>query len=370
MERKMMGGIKKIGAVFVLAFTFFSAAAQSGKYYETDAVVLQDKCVLWQMGDDGKLVDTKETLGVGAEIKVRATSDYRMQVQTLTWTSGRVEQSGNFIRIDYMDRDYYIFDGRIALGMVPGIITVPSAAIYRTRNLADITGAFLVSGKVLAVGKTYEIVGGISMSEIAYFSAESQGILRGYVRADRVSANRDDIKAIEMLALAEDAYSYSQKRQIVSSVKDLNVTGNVLEMIGEAEMRLNRSANLSLSGEVDVPTQTFYYADDGYIHIRDMPSTVGNSVGTLATDDDFTVIRRTARSQTLYGITDFWYYGVSVDKVDGWVFGGFLTPRPVEGDEKNPDAAEGEGADAKEGESGTEGNGSGGSTSEVDEKGL
>ena len=341
------GQIKKIALAAFCALVPFFASAQSNRYSDTDAVVLQDNCILWKVGEDGNLVDTKETLAVGTEIKIRATADFRTKTYSYTWVSGRNSQTGTFVRITYLDEDYYIFEGRIAIGMIPGIITVPSAAVYRTRNLADVKNSCLYSGRIIAVGKSYDIAGGIKMSEVAYFSAEQNKILTGYVRSDRVSGNRDDIKAIEMLTIANNTSDFSKKRQIISFVKDLNVTGNVLEMIGEAEMSVRRSSDLSLSGQVDVPTQVFYYAEkNDYINIRDMPSMSGNVLGTLYYDKDFTVIRRTARTQTLYGVNDFWYYGVSENKIDGWVFGGFLTPRPVE-EEAEFDfttATEGEGA--------------------------
>ena len=60
-----MGGIKKIGAVFVLAFTFFSAAAQSGKYYETDAVVCRTSAFSGRWGTTGNLL-TQRRLSVSA----------------------------------------------------------------------------------------------------------------------------------------------------------------------------------------------------------------------------------------------------------------------------------------------------------------
>ena len=345
------GFMKKVFLISVSLLIAAMVFAQS-KYKETDAVVLQNGCMLFQIDDEGRYVDTKETLGAGAEIKVKATRNLEPKTVRGVWISGRTEQSGELVQILYRDVSYYILNGKFAVGMVPGIITVPSAALYRTRNLADIKNSFLTRGTIVAVGNVYDIVGGIKFTEIAYYSSESGQILRGYVRADRVSDNRDDIKAIEMLTAANNTNDFSRKRQIISSVKDLNVTGNVLEMIGEAEMRVRRSSDLSLAGELDVPTQVFYYAEKGgYVNIRDMPSTSGNSVGTVGYDEDFTVIRRTARSQTLYGITDFWYYGVSADKVDGWIFGGFLTPRPKEEEEK---PAEGEAPAAATEDAGTE----------------
>lgn len=327
----MKTGIKKIFAfLFLLGISFF-AFAQNLKYVETDAVVLQDGCVLWSLNEEGYLVNSKIELPVGSEVKVMATADFVPQIVPGSWISGKTTQTGKFVKIIYVDDIYYVFDGRIAIGMEPGIITVPSAAVYRTRNLADVKSSCLYRGRVLAVGKTYKVAGGISLSAVAYFDSEAKEIRRGYVRSERVSANRDDITAIAMLERANNTSDSSRKRQLISSVKDLNVSGNVLEMIGEAEMRVRRASDLSLAGEIDIPTQVFFYdTEDDYLNIRDMPSTSGNILGTLEYDEDFTVIRKTAMTQTLGGITESWYYGVSSNKIDGWIFGGYLTPRPVE----------------------------------------
>lgn len=346
--------VKKFSLFILLGLLTFESFAQSGGLEKTKAIVLQDECALWKMGEDGNLVNTKETLSVGSEVFVMAAPDLSVKSVTASWISNRVTQSGQFVKVTYIDDEFYILDGRIGVGMESAVITVPSAAVYRTRNLADITGACLYRGKVLAVGKTYDIAGGLGLTAVAYFDTESRMVRRGYIRKDRISANRDDITAIEMLTIANNTNDLSKKRQLVSAVKDLNVSGNVLEMIGEAEMRVRRASDLSLSGEVDVRTQAYYYdKENDYIYIRDIPSTSGNILGSLAYEEDFTVIRRTARSQYLYGVSDYWYYGVSADNIDGWIFGGLLTPRPIEEDEEELGFEGEEGEESGGGEEGS-----------------
>ena len=122
---------------------------------------------------------------------------------------------------------------------------------------------------------------------------------------------------------------------MVSTLRDLNVSGNVLELIGEAEMRTLRATDLSLAGVMDIYPQKFTYdVEDDYVNIRDIPSKSGKSIGKLEYEGEFIAIRRTLATQTFDRVTDCWYYGVSKG-VDGWIFGGYLTPieEEVEEDE-------------------------------------
>ncbi len=331
----MERSIKNIALIFALSFIYGAVYAKTKKYSEKKAIVLQDKCILWQMDAEGKMVDTKKTLEVGMDVTVKADENLVVQTLDAEWMNNRSLQNGKFVKITYIDDDYYIFSGRIAVDMESAVITVPSAAVYKNRNLASVTQTFLPSGRVLAVGKKYDIAGGVSLSAVAFYDYASGTIVKAYVRGDKISSNRDDITAIAMLKEADDTYNLTKRRQIISAVKDLNVSGNVLEMIGEAEMRIRRSLDLSSAGAIDIASQVFYYDKKGdFIYIRDMPSTSGEVLGNLEYEEDFSVIRRTARSQTLYGTTDYWYYGVSAGGLDGWVYGGLLTPRPVEEDEE------------------------------------
>jgi hypothetical protein len=207
-------------------------------------------------------------------------------------------------------------------------------------------------------------VAGKEMSYVTYYDDSSSSQKSGYVKSEKTSTNRDDITALRALRKINATNNQKLKTDLVSTLRDLNVSGNVLELIGEAEMRILRATDLSLAGVMDIYPQKFtYLVEDDYLNIRDIPSKAGKTLGRLEFEDEFTAVRKTLATQTFDDVTDSWYYGVAKG-IDGWIFGGYLTP--IEEEVEDEEGLEAEGQEDG-GESSGEGNSDGNESSETSE---
>ena len=351
---------RKVLAVTMLLLASLYAAAQETK----EATVIKEEMALWTLQDDGKMANSKNELNAGTTVQVYMKEDGRTpdEISAETSTSRSRGSTQTFTKISYEGNDYYVVPNMICIGGTPAVITTENACLYKTKNLADITSHVLVRSKVVCLKGTFKTVAGKEMSYVTYYDDSSSSQKSGYVKSEKTSTNRDDITALRALRKINATNNQKLKTDLVSTLRDLNVSGNVLELIGEAEMRILRATDLSLAGVMDIYPQKFtYLVEDDYLNIRDIPSKAGKTLGRLEFEDEFTAVRKTLATQTFDDVTDSWYYGVAKG-IDGWIFGGYLTP--IEEEVEDEEGLEAEGQEDG-GESSGEGNSDGNESSET-----
>ena len=330
MERQKMVKIKNVLAPLTLIFLPFFSMAQD----KVDATVIREETELWTLSDDGSMSGTKSELNAGSTVGLYLVEDGGKQIPETV--SAEIKLSWNrkttqdFSKISYDGGgdsvgDFYVFSSSICAGGIPAVVTSENACLYRTKNPADITSLVLSRSKVVCLKGTFKIAGGKEMSYITYYDDASSSQRSGYVKTEKISTNRDDITALRTLRKINASNNQKLRTDLVSTLRDLNVSGSVLELIGEAEMRTLRATDLSLAGVMDIYPQKFtYLVEDDYLNIRDIPSKSGKTLGRLEFEEEFIAIRKTLATQTFDGNTDSWYYGVA-NGIDGWIFGGYLT---------------------------------------------
>lgn len=341
---------KKVLAAALLFLASLYAAAQESK----EATVIKEETGLWTLQDDGKMASTKSDLNAGTTVlvymKEDGTTPEKISAESASSRTRGTEL--DFTKISYEGNDYYVISNTVCLGGAPAVITTENACLYRTKNLADITSRVLVRSKVVCVKGSFKTVAGKSMSYVTYYDDSSSSQKSGYVKGEKISTNRDDITALRTLRKINATNNQKVKNDLVATLRDLNVSGNVLELIGEAEMRILRATDLSLAGVMDIYPQKFtYLVEDDYLNIRDIPSKAGKTLGRLEFEEEFTAVRKTLATQTFDDVTDSWYYGVAKG-IDGWIFGGYLTP--IEEEVEDEELLE-EGEDSGDGTSETDG---------------
>ena len=186
------------------------------------------------------------------------------------------------------------------------------------------TGTFVVAGDT-----TKEM--NITYRQIIFYDT-NEGVKRTrYVNSENISSSDKDVKAVILLETARATQNEELQKELLNNAKSIK-TSILIE--GYITREINKILNISTFSDDSIEQYEAYaviYDSDGSkINVRSMPGTAGEVVGQIESADspDVYVSLRTDSTDTIDGITDYWYYVTEPETgLEGWVFGGFVAIR-------------------------------------------
>lgn len=238
------------------------------------------------------------------------------------WKGGS-SKDRTFYKLRYQGKDYFVLTNECAIiEQVVGVIT-RDAVLYDKGRVSSFRNAVLERGTLVvptgASGSDFHI------NEIKFYDAAASVVRTRWIWNEKLSVNKDDVKAAQLVALAKTVKDDDMKREYLSLASGLSVSEPIREYIADVEELLfPPPMTIVTLPEIGYPGLDCEEGDN--VNVRDAPKT-GEVVGKLGSGADVSVDMKTEELDTIDGETSYWYHvNATVDgkKISGWVFGGFL----------------------------------------------
>ncbi len=313
------------------------------------ACVLQNEMALWKEKSEGMMEWAKIDLEAGEKIEAFITGkdddgNPLAVTKRSSWTNAKEGQTLLFAKVKYKKETYYAIANRIAIGYSPAML-LEDAATYSSKNPADIRKKAVKQGTIIGLDITDKTDGAeLSLVKMAYYDEGAYVKREGYVLNRKVTSNKDDISAYALLKQAEKESDQARKEAILSSISQLDTSAEIKALAKSLGEDADKLKDLTNWGIIDVETdendpdanfciidemgsrradEPYNFEDLGNVNLRSLPGLDGEVVGQLKLSRGH-YIKKTAKTVTIDGITDHWYYFQNDMGDEGWVFGAYL----------------------------------------------
>lgn len=315
----------------ILAFVFITALSFSVFAGEktAPAVMLQNQGGLY-VEENGEMV-WKKSIDAGTELEIVLDSETGNKLPKVTESKRTVSKKlidCKMYSAVYEGKKYFVLNDRVVLNETVGVV-LKDCGIYRSADICDIKDSNLDRGDIITFGQLYLANGKFNLVKISYFDNINYVVRNGYIKTSNKSSNKDDLKAIRMVAKIKAAKDEDVRNELLKSVKKLNCSSEIKALLIEVEDSF-KEPDLQADGFTDVNEYMQLIDNSGdtsNINVRDIPGTKGTVIGQFELSEPLLyVTQRTNAQDTIGSNTNYWYYVQSqVSDIAGWVFGEFLT---------------------------------------------
>lgn len=258
---------------------------------------------------------------VGTEFEVLSQTPVKAD---WVWKGGS-SKDRTFYKVRYQGKDYFVLTNECAvIEQGVGVIT-SDAVLYDKGRVSSFRNAVLERGTLVAFTGATATVMKTHLYLIKFYDASASVVRERWVWEEKISMKKDNVKAAQLVKLAQTVKDDDMKREYLSLASGLPVSSPIREYISDAESLLFPPPMTI----VNLPESKFasVVCEDGdKVNVRSAPKT-GEVVGQLSEGDSGLVDMSTEEEDTIDDVTSRWYHvNATVDgkEISGWVFGGFL----------------------------------------------
>ncbi len=303
---------KLILSVFISCFVF-------SVFAENNSVIM--------LRDSGPLREDKGNGGVEWALEIPAGTTLALEdddVVSLTLiTSKEKTENVKFYKVNYNNKTYYASENEVAkvASGKKACVILKDTAIFSNPSISTFRNARLEQASIVVAGKT-EDVAGIKFTEVKYWSADSWTVRTRYVFAETVSKNENDLKGVQIVDKVQTLKDEEMQKALITSAEDLDTSSEIHEYIHSVYSQVTGMFNEDDYDSFD-GIGAISVKDGSKINLRQIPSVKGIVSAQLEDGTQIAVSMRSKFTETIDGITAYWYYVNTEDKA-GWVFGGYL----------------------------------------------
>lgn len=303
---------KLILSVFISCFVF-------SVFAENNSVIM--------LRDSGPLREDKGNGGVEWALEIPAGTTLALEdddVVSLTLiTSKEKTENVKFYKVNYNNKTYYASENEVAkvASGKKACVILKDTAIFSNPSISTFRNALLEQASIVVAGKT-EDVAGIKFTEVKYWSADSWTVRTRYVFAETVSKNENDLKGVQIVDKVKTLKDEEMQKSLITSAEDLDTSSEIHEYIHSVYSQVTGMFNEDDYDSFD-GIGAISVKDGSKINLRQIPSVKGIVSAQLEDGTQIAASMRSKFTETIDGITAYWYYVNTEDKA-GWVFGGYL----------------------------------------------
>lgn len=257
---------------------------------------------------------------VGAEFEILS-----QEPVTADWVwKGGSSKDRTFYKVRYQGKDYFVLTNECTIGGQCAVI-VGDTVLYDKDRFSTFRNELLERGTlVVCTGRMSDSLN-TYLREIMFYDPNASVIRTRWIWGANSSTLKDDVKAAQLVKLAQTTKDDDMRREYLSLASGLSVSRAIHEYIVETE-------ELLFPPQITFTTvPSTYYGninsdDDSAVNVRDAPKT-GEVVGKVYKGNRFSCDMMTEQEDTIGGVTAQWFHvKVSTDEgeISGWVFGEFL----------------------------------------------
>lgn len=307
--------MKKTIRNFIIAFVM---AASGANLFAATAYMLMANGLLYEE-KDGKMAQAAK-LSTGTSLE----------------TLGGEEKDGK-VQVSYQGKKLWANKNQIS--SIPDgamAIIVEDATVFDGLDLVNCGKSVLKTGAlVLSCGTSKKELA--TLTKIQYYNYSIKSVTTGYILEGKSSTDKAMRQAMTVFAKIKKAKTKKAQEASFNNLKRLQEksTEDISAIVKAADEYLH-GVDLEEGGFYDFSStlRMAIFADSSStINMRSKPGTsADNSVTAkvegLGSGSNYQVLlaqKRTKHTQTINGITDYWYYGrVEGEDKEGWIFGAYL----------------------------------------------
>ncbi|MBO7613044.1 MAG: hypothetical protein J6S81_04405, partial [Treponema sp.] len=251
-------------------------------------------------------------------------------------TTGGAEKDGK-VQVNYQGKQLWANKNQIASYPEGAMaIIVEDTALFDGLDLVNCGKSILKTGAlVLSCGPAKSDYA--QLTRIQYYNYSIKSVTTGYILEGKSSTDKSMRQAMTVFSKIKTAKTKKAQEASFNNLKKLQEKSSAdISAIVKAADEYLHGVDLEEGGFYDFSStlRMAIFADaSSTINMRSKPGTsADNSVTAkvegLGSGSNYQVLlaqKRTKHTQTINGITDYWYYGrVEGEDKEGWVFGAYL----------------------------------------------
>lgn len=236
------------------------------------------------------------------------------------WKGGS-SKDRTFYKVRYQGKDYFVLTNECAvIEQGVGVIT-RDAVLYDKGRVSSFRNAIIERGTLFAFTGATAL--DRHLYQIEFYDAAAGVIRSRWVWDKKISMEKNDVKAAQLVKLAQTAKDDDMKREYLSLASGLSVSRSIKDYIVETEESLfPQPMTFAIFPKDKVAFVNC--GEDEKVNVRDAAKS-GKVIGQLHDGFRLSVDMRTEAEDTIDGVTEYWYHIRGEDEaVEGWVFGEFL----------------------------------------------
>ena len=321
----------------ILAYIAVAALAAVA-WAEESVVVLRTAAALYEE-KDARTVKWSSTVAAGTVLTLRDNETPSLDLYTKEKTYKDVSfyavYDGGGKKCFIQTRDAAPLSGEESSF---GVIT-ENAVLFTKPHPAAFRNAWLEPGTIVAYNKQIDLIFG----EITFFDTDDGVRRTRCVQLYKVSTDKNDIKAVQLLEKARSIKDEGLRREFLDSAAKA-AEGGRGKIAAYIAAETNRILGISSFSDDDIVQVDEFFArvftaDGSKVNLRSLPGTAGDKVAQAENGWECIATLATEPKETIEGITASWYY-VHGDGIEGWLFGGYLQ-REGDGPEEIPQLSAG-----------------------------
>jgi hypothetical protein len=328
-----------VPAVLALAafFSFFGCAPKTdapGAAAEGDAVETAEALPQGVILTEASLLELKEDGKVHWKSNLNAADTVIWKDEKRDLVRAYDGQSRTFYRVD-LDGDYWVQDYAVAGPAEAAVIVAADTVLYSRPDLTSPLRSGTVSlprYSIAALLPDDNIADSFVKITARLEGAANPQISERHVKIDAISTDPNDVGAVKLARIASGTENPVVRKELLKNAMEMAGRGRYLSRSVEESGGDPVLFELILTDNIErFDALVHYFVTAGTVNLRDMPSTVGQSLETLEQGDSFSVTGRTKREVTLKaaeGETPPKGVWLWVDS-GGWIFSAYAAPNPA-----------------------------------------
>lgn len=199
-----------------------------GACAESSVVMLRNNGPL-RIADDKGGVTWSITVPEGTVLPLAEKEPVTKDLVTSSGTTPNV----SFYHVSYKSKEYYAAASEVVVSDTPSILW-EDAVLYTKPCLSDFRNAYLEFGTMVVTGNQ-TVDNGISFTEVFFYDTTSgAGVVKTrYVLSSKISNNAKDVKALQMLAKADEETDRDLKLELMSNALSLEMSTRIRDYLEE-----------------------------------------------------------------------------------------------------------------------------------------
>ncbi len=318
----------------ILTVLFALVTLNFAMYGQINGFALQEDTSLYTENDKGEMI-WKQTILWGEELKIDVADGKPLSKKAIRVSSGsKVER--DFTSVSYNNSKFWVQSDRIAAEGQPGVV-LEDAVLYLNLNSSKASRFVIPQGAIVA----WKAIDSGNNEGYGLFTevwwlegVESYTTKHGYILSSKLSIFGGDVNAIQCLKKSASFTNDKAKQKYIDeaaskavseSVKNLLFNGTGTSGATNSEELYNERA----IGEVKGVYKVENLGGTLTTGIYSKPNKSSQLLMECNTGYEVYVIGRTKSLVTVDGKKNYWYY-VSYEKGEGWIFGAWISDTGVE----------------------------------------
>lgn len=223
--------------------------------FAENAVMMQPSGGLFE--EKNGLMVWKKSVDAGTELEVLSLEKIVSKREV-----NKKEIDAVFYNVSYDGKKYYVLTDRVVIAQKPAVI-LKDCAIYKNIDISSFMNSNLAAAQFVTLGKEVTANSIFRMIEVSYFDEENYVVRNGYIRVEKASQDKDDLKAMKLYDKIVNAKDDIVRNELFISAEGIKCKQEIKDLIADYKNYLEAMQNQAAAEEAlfDTDPSELEYAE-------------------------------------------------------------------------------------------------------------